>query len=161
VVRIVDEVTEEQLSEEQVDQVVAATRVFGALIAESLAHVEPAVTMPQFRVLVMASEAPRNLTAIAEDLDVHPSNATRLCDRLVKAGLLNRERAVEDRRQVVLTLTPRGKRLVNDAMRHRRAHVARAMARLTEEERGVLASVLSVFADAALAEHVSASSTAD
>lgn len=31
----------------QVDAVVAGTRVLGALIAESLASVEPTVTMPQ------------------------------------------------------------------------------------------------------------------
>lgn len=138
---------------DQVDQVVDATRVFGAMIAESLASVEPPVTMPQFRVLVLAAEAPRNLTAIAEDLDVHPSNATRLCDRLVKAGLMHRERATEDRRHVVLTLTPRGRRLVEQAMGHRRDHVARAMSRMSEEQRASLASAMSVFAEAAAATH--------
>lgn len=142
---------------DQVEQVLGATRVFGALIAESLATVDPPVTMPQFRVLVMAAESPRNLSAIAEDLDVHPSNATRLCDRLVKAGLLHRERAVDDRRQVLMTLTPRGRRLVDAAMRHRREHVARAMAHMTEEQRSALASALTVFADAALAHHAETS----
>lgn len=136
---------------DQVEQVLAATRVFGALIAESLAGVEPPVTMPQFRVLVMASESPRNLSAVAQDLDVHPSNATRLCDRLVKAGLLHRERAVDDRRQVLLTLTPRGRRLVQKAMGHRREHVARAMAHMSEEQRSALASALTAFCDATVA----------
>lgn len=142
-----------RVARDDVERVVAATRVVGALIAESLATLEPSVTMPQFRVLVLASEAPRNLTAIAEDLDVHPSNATRLCDRLVNAGLLRRERAADDRRQVVVTLTAQGKRLVDTAMSHRRDQVARAMARMNDEERGALASVLSAFADAALADH--------
>lgn len=136
---------------DQVEQVLAATRVFGALIAESLAGVEPPVTMPQFRVLVMASESPRNLSAVAQDLDVHPSNATRLCDRLVKAGLLHRERAVDDRRQVLLTLTPRGRRLVQKAMGRRREHVARAMAHMSEEQRSALASALTAFCDATVA----------
>src|SRR5918996_925815 len=38
----------------------------------------------------------------------HPS---RLVDRLVEAGLVERRSAEEDRRRVVLSLTPRGRRL--------------------------------------------------
>ena len=38
----------------QVEAVVAGTRVLGALIADSLASVEPTVTMPQLRVLILA-----------------------------------------------------------------------------------------------------------
>jgi len=140
-----------------VEQVLDASRVFGALIAESLANVDPPVTMPQFRVLVLAAEAPRNLSAIADDLEVHPSNATRLCDRLVRAGLLDRRRSDADRRQVHLTLTPRGRRLVEKAMSHRREQVERAMAHMSEEERAALAGALSVFSRAALARPADAS----
>ena len=138
---------------DQVETVVSATRVVGALIAESLATVDPPVTMPQFRVLVLASEAPRNVTTIAEDLEVHPSNATRVCDRLVNAGLLDRRRATADRRQVVLSLTPAGERLVETAMSWRRGRVERAMARMTPEERSGLAAALARFAEAVEAEH--------
>jgi DNA-binding MarR family transcriptional regulator len=138
---------------DEVEAVVAATRVVGALIAESLASVEPPVTMPQFRVLVMAAEAPRNVSAVAEDLEVHPSNATRLCDRLVNAGLLDRRRASDDRRQVVLTLTAEGRRLVDTAMEFRRERVERAMGRMSPEERSTLAGAIAAFADAVLAEH--------
>jgi hypothetical protein len=61
---------------EQVDAVVAATRVVGALIAESLASLQPGLTMPQWRVLVLANEGDCNVSAVAEDLGVHMSNAT-------------------------------------------------------------------------------------
>ena len=54
---------------EQVDAVVAATRVVGALIAESLAGLQPGLTMPQWRVLVLANEGDCNVSAVAEDLE--------------------------------------------------------------------------------------------
>ena len=81
---------EVHLDSEQVEQVVRGTRAFGGMIAGSLASVDPPITMPQWRVLVLAEGEPQNVKGVAEDLGVHPSNATRLCDRLVRAGLLDR-----------------------------------------------------------------------
>lgn len=61
-----------------------------------------------------------NLTDVAQLLQVHPSNATRLVDRLVKAGLLDRRDDPEDRRQLRLTLTTAGNRIVTRVLEHRR-----------------------------------------
>jgi DNA-binding MarR family transcriptional regulator len=124
----------------------------GGLIAESLASVEPAVTMPQWRVLVLASEG-CNVSAVAEDLRVHRSNATRICDRLVTAGLLRRRRADDDRRQVLLLLTAKGRRLFDTAMGVRRQRVKEAMARMSDDERDSLAAAMEAFAAALADEH--------
>lgn len=132
----------------QVDAVVDATRVVGALIAESLAELDPPLTMPQWRVLVLASEASCNVTAVADDLRIHLSNATRLCDRLVAAGLLSRERSERDRRHVMLTLTEDGRRLHAAAMAHRRRRVESAMAHLDPEQQTDLANALTNLARA-------------
>lgn len=137
----------------QVDAVVDATRTVGALIAESLAAVEPPITMPQWRVLVLASESPMNASAVAQDLGIHQSNATRICDRLVKAGLLDRRRAEGDRRQVVLTLTQEGRQLYETAMSLRRARVERAMALMSESDRSALAAAMTAFSEAAARDH--------
>lgn len=134
--------------------VVDATRAIGALIAESLAGAESSVTVPQWRVLVLAAEGSVNLTAVAEDLGVHPSNATRVCDRLVKAGLVNRQRDGNDRRHVRLTLTPAGEELYASAMRYRRERVEAAMARISSEHRYALAAALVEFAAALDAVHL-------
>src|SRR3954469_6358911 len=134
---------------EQVDEVVAATRMVAALIAESLSSLEPALTMPQWRVLVLADEGSCNVTAVAEDLRVHMSNATRMCDRLVAAGLLQRQRAEYDRRQVLLVLTDAGEALFGSAMEYRRRRIEAAMALMGPEDRAALASSSSVFIDAA------------
>ncbi|HVH94224.1 MAG: MarR family transcriptional regulator [Nocardioidaceae bacterium] len=137
------------VAREQVDRVVEATRVVGALIAESLVSLEPALTMPQWRVLVLANEGDCNVSAVAEDLGVHMSNATRMCDRLVAAGLLERQRAEYDRRQVLLVLTDAGEALFGSAMEYRRRRIEAAMALMGPEDRAALASSSSVFIDAA------------
>jgi len=137
-----------------VEGVVDATRAIGGLIAESLAKGEPSVTVPQWRVLVLAAEGSVNLIAVAEDLGGHPSNATRDCDRLVKAGLLNRQRDDDDRRHVRLTLTPAGEELYASAMRYRRERVETAMARISSEHRHALAAALGEFAAALDAVHL-------
>src|SRR3954447_8973663 len=133
------------VAREQVDRVVEATRVVGALIAESLASLEPALTMPQWRVLVLADEGSCNVTAVAADVRVHMSNATRMCDRLVAAGLLQRRRADYDRRHVLLTLTAPGEALVESAMDYRRRAIEAAMDLMTGDERATVVSAASVF----------------
>lgn len=134
---------------EEVEAVVAGTRALGALIAESLAGVETVVTMPQLRVLILVERAPQGITAVAEDLGVHPSNATRTCDRLVRAGLLERRASARDRRRVELTLTPAGRELLERVMDHRRRRVREIMARMAGDERTALASALTAFSQAA------------
>ena len=95
----------------------AASRVLVGVAARSLAAVEDTVTLTQFRALVIiASRGPLHLAALAEDMGVHPSNATRACDRLVAAGLLDRRDNPADRRHLLLTLTPAGRELVDGVM---------------------------------------------
>jgi len=88
---------------EEVDAVMRTSRVLVGVIAASVEEVGSTVTVPQLRVLVMAADhAPLTLGAVAEGLGVHPSNATRTCDRLVSAGLLDRRDDPSDRRQLQL-----------------------------------------------------------
>ena len=125
------------------------SRTMGAVIAESMASVEAVVTMPQLRVLILTSRTPQNVSSVAEDLGVHPSNATRTCDRLVRAGLLDRRPAEDDRRQVVLTVTPDGERLLERVMSHRRESIERILALMSEEHRAMLTEALEAFTEAA------------
>jgi DNA-binding MarR family transcriptional regulator len=137
------------LDPEQVEQVMRGTRAFGAMIAGSLASVDPPITMPQWRVLVLAESEPQNVKSVAEDLGVHPSNATRLCDRLVRAGLLDRRPLEHDRRQVVLTLTARGRNIVDRVFAHRRRTVRQILATMPEERRASTAEAIDAFVSAA------------
>lgn len=138
-----------RLHSDHVERVVRGTRAFGAMIAGSLAAVDPPITMPQWRVLVLAESEPQNVKSVAEDLGIHPSNATRLCDRLVRAGLLDRGQLEHDRRQVVLTLTARGRRLVDRVFAHRRRSVEQILATMPPEQRAAVAEAIDAFVSAA------------
>jgi DNA-binding MarR family transcriptional regulator len=134
----------------QVDAVVEATRVIGALIARTLVQLEPPVTMPQWRVLVLASDDGCPVSAIADDLAIHPSNATRIVERLASAGLLAKRRGTADRRQVLVTLTAEGRGLYDRAMQVRRDRVQEAMQGMTPDERDQLVTALDAFAEGLL-----------
>ena len=134
----------------QVDAVMRASRALVGIAAASLAEVDDVVTVPQLRVLVIVdTRGPQNLAAVASALEVNPSNASRTCDRLIKAGLLDRQESPIDRRHVTLTLTDAGKALVDQVTSHRRAAIGRVLRRMRPDERDRLAAALDSFASAA------------
>ncbi|MGP9503928.1 MarR family winged helix-turn-helix transcriptional regulator [Specibacter sp. AOP5-B1-6] len=137
-------------SPDEIDAAMRAARVFMAVVAQSVAEVEDRVTSPQLRVLVFIdTHGPQNLGAVAADLGVHPSNATRTCERLVAAGLLDRRDNPEDRRYLLLALSREGRSLVDQLMEHRRASIAAVLERMPAELRRGMGPVLDAFAHAA------------
>lgn len=135
---------------DQTDAVLHASRALVAIAASSIAGVADVVTVPQFRVLVMVyTHGPLNLAAVAADLDVNPSNASRTCDKLIKAGLLDRDVSPHDRRHIALSLTTAGRRLVEKVTARRRAAIEKVLRAMSPAERDVLAESLSAFAAAA------------
>ncbi|WUI02768.1 MarR family transcriptional regulator [Spirillospora sp. NBC_00431] len=60
---------------------------------------------------IIARHGEVNLRGLASELDAIPSSASRLCDRMEAAGLIIREGARADRREVVLRLTEEGRAL--------------------------------------------------
>ena len=133
-----------------VGAVLAATRVLVAVSAQSIQSVEDVVTLTQLRALVtIASHDGLNLAGLANALDVHPSSATRVCDRLVAAGLLDRRDAVDDRRHLNLALTTKGRRLVDTVMDDRRDKIEAIMRRIPQRRRRDVVEAFGVFAAAA------------
>ncbi|GGL93033.1 hypothetical protein GCM10011594_11010 [Nakamurella endophytica] len=144
-----DRTAPEPVAADQVDAVLAASRVLVAVSARSLSVAEDRVTVGQFRVMVIVeSRGPIGVNALAEAMGVHPSNATRGCDRLVAAGLLDRRENREDRRQLVLALTAAGRALLHEVMSVRRAAVAETLLRMPANERARVACALAAFAAA-------------
>lgn len=142
-------VTDHDTSEE-VAALMRASKVVSAAIAHSLAVADAKVSLPQLRVLVMVQDSgPLNMSAVADGLGVNPSNASRTCDRLVRAGFLDRREDLDDRRNVVLTLTPAGHRLVASMLRQRRTIFRQVVERMEVAERSQLAVTLVAFSDAA------------
>lgn len=142
--------TRKRKLDSQVDSVMEATRVLVAIVAQSLAEAENAVTLPQLRVLVLVHRHGQlNLGGVAAGLGVHASTASRTCDPLVRSGLLVRADDPRDRRHLALTLTPEGHTLVDSVMDHRRRAIEEVVRRLPAAQRDRLATAFSEFASAA------------
>jgi DNA-binding MarR family transcriptional regulator len=140
----------EPTTDDELEVVMRAARVFAGVTAESIAQAGDAVTPPQLRVLVLASGRGRlNTTAVATALGVHLSNASRICDRLVTAGLLHRGESPDDRRNVDLTLTIQGRELVATVMSYRGAVFRRILERMSADDTATLTRGLTALSDAA------------
>lgn len=75
---------------------------------------------------------------LAEHEKVQPPSMTRVIAVLEERGLVQRAPHPTDRRQVILTVTPEGRALVNRVRRRREAWLAQRLQELTAEERTIL-----------------------
>ena len=133
-----------------VDAVLTASRSLVAVATRSLGAAAEETTIAQYRALVvLASRGPRRMVDLAEALDVAPSTAGRMCDRLVRKGLVRRHRARGDRRAVLVSVTTAGRRVVDEATSRRRALIAEILERLPVPAQQAVAQALRAFADAA------------
>lgn len=79
-----------------------------------------------------------NLTALAEHLGVGLPTASRLCDRLEAAGLLERTVQPSNRREVQLVVTGYGRRLLADVAERRVRSLASVFEAMTPAQRTAL-----------------------
>ncbi|MFJ5775183.1 MarR family winged helix-turn-helix transcriptional regulator [Streptomyces sp. NPDC093094] len=129
--------------------VLTASRVLVAVSARSLAAVEERVTLPQFRMLVVLStRGATKLVTLAELLQVAPSTAMRMVDRLIAAGLADRQPNPDSRRETLLRLTDEGRRTVDEVTARRRGEIAGIVERLAPDQRLALVEALAAFNDA-------------
>jgi len=75
---------------------------------------------------------------LAEHEKVQPPSMTRVIAALADWELVTRSPDPTDRRQVILSVTSRGRELVQQARRRREAWLARRLAELTPQERAAL-----------------------
>jgi DNA-binding MarR family transcriptional regulator len=127
----------------------AACRVLVAVSARSIAAVQDMVDPVQFRALVViASRRSMSLGELGEAAGLNLSTASRLCDRLVQAELVDRSDDPDNRRQLRLTLTDNGHQLVATVMARRREALALILQRIPTPRRLELVAVLREFASA-------------
>jgi DNA-binding MarR family transcriptional regulator len=106
----------------------------------------PAIPPAQLRVLtIVAANRHTNMSRLAEALDVVPSSASRLCDRLEATGLLRRVPDPRDRREVRLLLTSAARRLLDDLRARRQQALATVLERMTPAARDELVRALRAF----------------
>lgn len=139
----------DEVDQEATDAFLVASRALVGMAAASLAELDD-ITLPQFRALVVLSTQGRSTVgALATALEIHPSTATRLCDRLVRKRLVKRSRARTDRRATDVSLTAAGRRTVGQVTARRRRTIAGVLGRMTPPERAAAARALGAFAEAA------------
>jgi DNA-binding MarR family transcriptional regulator len=133
-----------------VDAVLAASRTLIAVATKSLGAAAEETTIAQYRALVvLASRGPQRMADLAEALEVAPSTAGRMCDRLVRKGLIRRHRARADRRSVLVSIAAAGRQVVDQATARRRELIAAILGNLPAAQQRAVAEALDAFAAAA------------
>ncbi|GAA1115784.1 MarR family transcriptional regulator [Kribbella jejuensis] len=107
------------------------------------------VTHGQFRVLRTLDNAaqPIRLSDLAARLGIVPRSATSVVDDLEAAGLVARQPDPDDRRAILVDLTPEGRQILTTLREKRRDVMLSQLARLTPDERQTLATLLQRLAD--------------
>jgi len=140
----------DEVDEVAVDAVLTASRTLIGVATRSLGAAAEDTTIAQYRALVvLASRGPQRMVDLAGALDVTPSTAGRMCDRLVRKDLIRRHRARADRRTVQVSITRAGRQVVDQATSRRRALIAGILRRLPAARQMAVAGALQEFAVAA------------
>lgn len=100
------------------------------------------ITDTQFVVLRALRKNPCNTTFLAQMLGVTLSAVTALVNRLYKNGLVVRERREKDRRQVWISITPVGLKVLKDVEERRNLLFALYLSHVPEDKRLQLLDLL-------------------
>ena len=136
--------------DELTDAFVTTARALVAVAVRSLNASPVEVTVMQHRVLVLlASRGEQSVTALAEELGVNASNASRVCDRLQRLGLVARRRSTTDARSVKVALSEDGLAVLRAVDAHRRREVREVLGALTPDLARGAVEALRAFDEAA------------
>jgi DNA-binding MarR family transcriptional regulator len=99
-------------------RILRASEIYGRKLANAAK-----LTAVQFRVLqIVAERGHSTATEIARRMRVSQATVTSLVDKLVKRGMVTREKSLSDRRQINILISERGRetiRLAPDALQQR------------------------------------------
>lgn len=97
--------------------------------------VRKSVSMAHLHVLaVLESEGPRSVGRLARELDVSLASATGIVSRMEERGLVRRARDPQDRRVVLVELTPAGREVRGEIGRRGAAHLRELLEQVGEED---------------------------
>src|SRR6201996_1246878 len=120
---------------------ISVSRLARRLRVERLGLSETEAALSDIQLAALAAlERHESMTPgeLADHEKVQPPSMTRVIAVLEERGLVLRAPHATDRRQVVLTVTPEGRNLVQRVRLRRNAWLARRLQELTEDERAVL-----------------------
>src|SRR5918912_3224996 len=101
------------------------------------------LTLPQAQVLRVLRRGPLQTGQLAAEMKISAPAVTQLTDRLIRKGLIERHAAVDDRRCVIVALSAKGRRLVDQFRRQRSQIFTGALAYLRDDEQAQVVEGLS------------------
>jgi DNA-binding MarR family transcriptional regulator len=102
-------------------------------------HRQHGLSIPAFRTLVLLDRFPSaSLSLIADNLGASLPTASRIVTGLVRKGMVRRAVSSQDRRQVALVLSAKGREGLNFARKQSQDEIAGRLAGLTPGQRGTI-----------------------
>lgn len=121
-------------------------------------QVTPRLSWPQLNALLVVERSEGiNLGGLAAELSMLLSSASRLCDRLVASGLVERAPGRADRREIALYLTSSSRAVLAELRAIRRRALGDVLEKMSASGRAALLRGLTEFAAAADDEATGAS----
>ncbi len=129
---------------------IAASRALVGIAIRSINAASADITLPQHRVMVvLAAEGPQGISQLADQLGIDQSNASRLCDRLQRLGLITRHRSSTDGRAVQVHLAASGAKLLKEVNACRQREVGRVLSTMPRRTVEAAVQTLTAFSQAA------------
>jgi len=141
----------------QIQRMIDVTDRFMHRISEwhAVEFLEIDISMPQAKVLYLAAsgEGGLRMSVLATRLGVTLSTVSGLVDRLVDAGLAARRADPEDRRQVIVSVTPAGDHLMERFRELNRRQAQELFGSLADDDLDTVERAFGLLADAAGRAH--------
>jgi DNA-binding MarR family transcriptional regulator len=108
------------------------------------------LSMPQFGILMQLHFCTQcGMSEISERFDISAAAASQLVEKLVQSGLVERAEDPHDRRARQITLTPRGKAMIEKGMNERYRWVNQLVADMPVKDREKVSEALVILTEAA------------
>lgn len=129
--------------DELIAAMMASSHALRSLTVITLHQVAPGVTLAQYETMEAIAIGQRRVTDLAAALNVTLPTASQTCNLLAAKRLVNRRRAAKDRRNVGLSLTAAGHKVLDDVDGLRRTKTRTILIDcLSTEDRAVVIAVL-------------------
>ncbi len=126
-----------------------ATRGLLALNVSVLERMEKRIGLAPLRALQSLERlGPSLVTELGVDLDLLPSTASRLSDRLAEAGYITRRVSPTNRRATLLELTDAGRKVLDELIELRIVAFGEVVERMTKADRTALIKGTQAFTNA-------------
>ena len=125
------------MRKELINRIIEQRREVNRVVRDGtvVSWVELSLTVPQLKSLFYISRRGKiKISGLASGIKVTPGNVTGIVDRLVEQKLLLREQDADDRRILWLTLTTRGRALIDELREGSANELAKILEKLTDAE---------------------------